>query len=75
VLTVAIVLRPDFGSVFARALQRGISAMVGAVLGDHPLRHPGGRCAGFPAPFAGLLPYGPGHNSLFSTFLAPPVSS
>ena len=33
VLTVAIVLRPDFGSVFARALQRGIGTVVGAVLG------------------------------------------
>src|SRR6202042_2391084 len=33
VLTVAIVLRPDFGSVFARALQRGIGTIVGAVLG------------------------------------------
>jgi uncharacterized membrane protein YccC len=34
VLTVAIVLKPDHGSVFARALQRGIGTIVGAVLGD-----------------------------------------
>ena len=33
VLTVAIVLKPDNGSVFARALQRGIGTTVGAVLG------------------------------------------
>jgi hypothetical protein len=32
-LTVAIVLKPDFGSVFARALQRGIGTVVGAVGG------------------------------------------
>jgi uncharacterized membrane protein YccC len=33
VLTVAIVMKPDNGSVFARALQRGIGTIVGAVLG------------------------------------------
>ena len=33
VLTVAFVLKPDFGSVFARALQRGIGTIVGAVIG------------------------------------------
>ena len=32
-LTVAIVLKPDYGSVFARALQRGIGTVVGAVVG------------------------------------------
>jgi Fusaric acid resistance protein-like len=32
-LTVAIVLRPDYGSVFAPALQRGIGTIVGAVAG------------------------------------------
>ena len=32
-LTVAIVFKPDYGSVFARALQRGIGTMVGAVAG------------------------------------------
>jgi len=32
-LTVAIVLKPDYGSVFARALQRGIGTVVGAVAG------------------------------------------
>jgi uncharacterized membrane protein YccC len=33
VLTVAIVMKPDNGSVFARALQRGIGTIAGAVLG------------------------------------------
>jgi uncharacterized membrane protein YccC len=33
-LTVAIVLKPDYGSVFARAVQRGIGTMVGAVVGS-----------------------------------------
>jgi uncharacterized membrane protein YccC len=33
VLTVAIVVKPDNGSVFARALQRGAGTIVGAVLG------------------------------------------
>ena len=33
VLTVAIVVKPDNGSVFARALQRGIGTIVGASLG------------------------------------------
>lgn len=31
VLTVAIVLKPDFGPVFGRALQRGIGTIIGAV--------------------------------------------
>jgi uncharacterized membrane protein YccC len=76
VLTVAIVLRPDFGSVFARALQRGIGTMVGAVLGAVILIViPAGPllllvCA----VFAGLLPYGRDRNwGLFSTFLTPLV--
>lgn len=32
-LTMAIVLKPDFGSVFARAVQRAVGTVVGAVLG------------------------------------------
>ena len=48
VLTVAIVLKPDFGPVFGRALQRGIGTIIGAVAGalilafvpsyDHPAK-------------------------------------
>ena len=32
-LTVAIVLKPDFGSVFTRAVQRGIGTLLGVLLG------------------------------------------
>jgi len=76
VLTVAIVLRPDFGSVFARALQRGIGTVVGAVVGAVILvAVPGGPLLLIPcAVFAALLPYGRDRNwGLFSTFLTPLV--
>ncbi len=76
VLTVAIVLRPDFGSVFARALQRGIGTVVGAVLGAVILVVvPPGPLLLLPcAVFAGLLPYGRNRNwGLFSTLLTPLV--
>jgi uncharacterized membrane protein YccC len=43
-LTVAIVLKPDFGSVFARAVQRGLGTVVGAVAG---------------AVLLAVVPYGP----------------
>jgi uncharacterized membrane protein YccC len=33
-LTVALVLKPDFGSVFARAVQRGIGTLVGVLVGS-----------------------------------------
>jgi uncharacterized membrane protein YccC len=76
VLTVAIVLRPDLGSVFARALQRGIGTVVGAVLGAVILiLIPPGPLLLVPvAVFAALLPYGRERNwGLFSTFLTPLV--
>jgi uncharacterized membrane protein YccC len=76
VLTVAIVLRPDFGSVFARALQRGIGTVVGAVLGAVILvLLPAGPLLLVPcAVLAALLPYGRDRNwGLFSTFLTPLV--
>ncbi len=76
VLTVAIVLRPDFGSVFARALQRGLGTVVGAVIGAVILIVlPPGPLLLIPcAFFAGLLPYGRARNwGLFSTFLTPLV--
>ncbi len=64
VLTVAIVLRPDLGSVFARALQRGIGTVVGAVLGAVILiLIPPGPLLLVPvAVFAALLPYGRERN-------------
>ena len=76
VLTVAIVLRPDFGSVFARALQRGIGTVAGAVLGAVILvAVPVGPLLLLPcAVFAGLLPYARNRNwGLFTTFLTPLV--
>jgi uncharacterized membrane protein YccC len=33
-LTVAIVLKPDFGSVFTRAIQRGLGTLLGVLLGS-----------------------------------------
>jgi uncharacterized membrane protein YccC len=33
-LTVAIVLKPDFGSVFTRAIQRGVGTVIGVLLGS-----------------------------------------
>jgi uncharacterized membrane protein YccC len=76
VLTVAIVLKPDFGSVFARALQRGIGTIVGAVLGAVILAIvPYGPWLLIPfALLAALLPYGRSRNyGLLATFLTPLV--
>ncbi len=76
VLTVGIIMKPDYGSVFARAVQRGVGTIVGAVLGAVIL-------AGVPygpwllLPFgvlAALLPYGQARNfGLGATFLTPLV--
>jgi uncharacterized membrane protein YccC len=76
VLTVAIVLKPDFGSVFARAVQRGLGTILGAVLGAAILAViPYGPWLLVPfAILAGLLPYGQQRNyGLFATFLTPLV--
>ena len=74
-LTVAIVLKPDYGSVFARALQRGIGTMVGAVAGAAVLVLVHGTWLLIPfAVFAALLPYGRSRNyGLLATFLTPLV--
>jgi uncharacterized membrane protein YccC len=76
VLTVAIVLKPDYGSVFARALQRGIGTIVGAVLGAAILAVvPYGLWLLVPfGVLAALLPYGRARNfGLSATFLTPLV--
>jgi hypothetical protein len=76
VLTVAIVLKPDLGSVFARGLQRGIGTVVGAVIGAIILAVvPYGLWLLIPfAVLAALLPYGRARNyGLFSTFQTPLV--
>jgi uncharacterized membrane protein YccC len=76
VLTVAIVLKPAMGSVFARAVQRGLGTVVGAVLGAVIIVVvPYGPWLLLPfAALAALLPYGQLRNyGLQATFLTPLV--
>jgi uncharacterized membrane protein YccC len=76
ILTVVIVLKPDFGSVFVRAVQRGIGTVLGAVLGAAILAVvPFGPWLLLPfAILAALLPYGRSRNyGLFAVFLTPLV--
>ncbi len=76
VLTVAIVLKPDFGSVFARAVQRGLGTVIGVVAGALILAAvPYGPLLLIPlAVLAALLPYGRTRNyGLMSAFLTPLV--
>jgi uncharacterized membrane protein YccC len=74
-LTVAIVLKPDYGSVFARAVQRGIGTVVGAVAGAVLLVLFHGAWLLIPfGVLAALLPYGRSRNyGLLATFLTPLV--
>ena len=75
-LTVAIVLKPDFGSVFTRAVQRGAGTLLGVLLGSALL-------AVLPrnawvlvamAGFAALLPWARNANfGLFSVFQTPVI--
>ena len=75
-LTVAIVLKPDFGSVFTRAVQRGAGTLLGVLLGSALL-------AVLPrdawvlaamALAAGLLPWARNANfGLFSVFQTPVI--
>jgi uncharacterized membrane protein YccC len=74
VLTVAVVVKPDNGSVFARALQRGIGTIVGVVLGAVILAAiPYGPWLLFPmAVLAAGQPYGRLRNfGLGATFMTP----
>jgi uncharacterized membrane protein YccC len=76
VLTVAIVVQPDNGSVFARALQRGIGTIAGAVLGAVILAAvPYGPWLLFPmAVLAAVQPYGRLRNfGLGATFMTPVI--
>ena len=76
VLTVGIILKPDYGSVFARALQRAIGTVVGAVVGAAILAIvPYGPWLLLPfGVFAALLPFARARNfGLVSTFLTPLV--
>ena len=75
-LTVAVVLRPDLGSVFARALQSAAGTVIGAsvgalILASRPLD---ALVVIWVAMFALGLPYGLGRNyGLFTVFFAPLV--
>ena len=76
VLTVVIILKPDYGSVFARAVQRGVGTVVGAVLAAVILALvPYGPWLLLPfGVLAALLPYAKARNfGLVATFLTPLV--
>ncbi|MBB2913719.1 putative membrane protein YccC [Streptosporangium becharense] len=75
-LTVALVIKPDFGSVFARAVQRALGTLVGTIVASVVLLLvPYGPALLVPvAVFAALLPYGMQRNwGLLATFQAPLV--
>jgi uncharacterized membrane protein YccC len=75
-LTAAVVLKPDFGSVFARGLQRTLGTFVGVLLGSAVLvTLPKGPLLLIPvAVFALLFPFGSSRNfGMLSTFLTPLV--
>jgi uncharacterized membrane protein YccC len=74
VLTVAIILKPDYGSVFSRAVQRGVGTIIGAVLGAVIVATvPYGPWLLLPfGVLAALLPYGKSRSfGLSATFLTP----
>ncbi len=76
VLTVGIILKPDYGSVFARALQRGVGTVIGAVLGAVILIEvPYGPWLLLPfGVLAALLPYAKARSfGLAAVFLTPLV--
>ncbi|GAB3350817.1 FUSC family protein [Modestobacter lapidis] len=75
-LTVAIVLKPDFGSVFTRAVQRGAGTLLGVLLGSLLLsflpRDDGWWVLLTMALAAGALPWARAANfGLFSVFQTP----
>jgi uncharacterized membrane protein YccC len=73
-LTVAIVLKPDFGSVFTRAVQRGAGTLLGVLLGSALLAvlPRNGWLLVAMAVFAAILPWARNANfGLFSVFQTP----
>jgi uncharacterized membrane protein YccC len=73
-LTVAIVLKPDFGSVFTRAVQRGAGTLLGVLLGSLLLTFVprNGWVLVAMAVAAGALPWARAANfGLFSVFQTP----
>ncbi len=76
VLTVAIIVKPDFGSVFARAVQRGVGTVAGVVLGAGLLAiiPPGWPIIVTIAVLSGLLPVAMRRNyGLLAIFITPLV--
>jgi uncharacterized membrane protein YccC len=75
-LTVALVLKPDFGSVFTRAIQRGLGTLLGVLLGSallDYLPHNAWLLVAMAAA-AALLPWGRAANyGVLSVFLTPLV--
>ncbi len=75
-LTVAVVLKPDFGSVFARAIQRGLGTVIGVLVGTLllVLLPYGAPLVIALAILAAALPIATRRNyGLFSTLLTPVV--
>ncbi|MET0135400.1 MAG: FUSC family protein [Kibdelosporangium sp.] len=75
-LTVAIVLKPDFGSVFGRAVLRGLGTVAGVLLGAAVLAFDprGWVLVLLVAVIAAALPVGKDRNyGMFSTFVTPLV--
>jgi uncharacterized membrane protein YccC len=75
-LTVALVLKPDFGSVFTRAVHRGAGTLLGVLIGSALLElvPRGGWIVLAMAVAAGLMPWGRNANfGLFSVFQTPVV--
>ena len=75
-LTVAIVLKPDFGSVFTRAVQRGVGTLLGVVVGSLLLLEipRNGWILLAMAAAAAVLPWARGASyGVFSVFLTPLV--
>ncbi|HYZ01070.1 MAG TPA: FUSC family protein, partial [Candidatus Binatia bacterium] len=73
-LTTALVLKPDFGSVFARAIQRAAGTLVGVLIAAVllGLLAPGPLLLACVPVFAALLPYAVRRNyGLFAAFLTP----
>lgn len=75
-MTVAVTLKPDFGSVFARAVLRGTGTIVGVAIGGFVLL----VIPGIPlllavtALFAAALPFAQQRNyGMFATFLTPVI--
>lgn len=76
VMTVAVVLKPDFGSVFARAVQRGTGTVVGVLIGSVLLALSPGRIVPLVAiaVFAALMSFAQRRNyGMFATFLTPVI--